>query len=208
MPEEGAVLSESVAQQAGSQRPPGLVTHAAITLGILGLGSAVLGLTPVGLIFGAVAVYAAIPYTVVAIIVREFSARRTPLASGREQARREAATSFALYSQRASLTNAVVMLMALVIALATGDPFADSGDERSVMSLRTMIALGIAAATGAFAIAANVPVIYRSSIVQAERQAVRERIGSWRLILATTILTTAAWIGYCGFAVYYLARTP
>ncbi|WES64811.1 hypothetical protein P0L94_01775 [Microbacter sp. GSS18] len=34
---------------------------------------------------------------------------------------------------------------------------------------------------------------------------VTQRVGAWRLIVATTILTTASWVGYCAFAVVFIA---
>ncbi len=192
----------------GPERPTSVFTHVAVTLGILAGGVAFFGPGPGAygaLMFGFVACFAAVPYTLVAIVVREASARRAGSAVGRaSDGREEAATNFALYAQRGSLVNAVVMLAALVVGVLTGGPFADSGDERELISMSSLIWGAIAAVTGAFSIMVNAPLIYRSSVAGAERRAIQERVGAWRPILATRILTTASWIGACAFAVVFL----
>lgn len=201
-----------LADRYGTRRRPGFFAAIAITLVIVGLGFVVLGLTPamiVALIGGMAASYAAVPYTVVAIVARERTARRgrardeVEAAAGVESAYRSDVLAFGTFRQRASLVNAIVMLAVLIGALGVMQGWlqTDSG-TRLVGALPLFGAFALAA--GVFAMVVNAPAIYRVEVVRAERHAVRARAGAWRLILATAILTTVSWIGYCGFAVVFL----
>jgi len=194
-----------------------------VTLVILVAGYAIFGFTPalfVTLYVGMAAAYVAIPYTVVALVAREVNAWR-----GRHDgaARRDGdgggdggpelsddAIRFGLTRQRASIATAIAMLVALIVFVAAlvggwGDR---PGTTLDLISDRGLLTFGpFAAVSGVLAIVVNVPSIYSRLVVGSERYAIRHRVGAWKLILANTILTTASWIAYCGFAVHFLIRS-
>ncbi|MDR5706677.1 hypothetical protein [Agromyces aerolatus] len=199
-------MTEAVPGRYPTDRRPSFLAAVVITLVILGFGFVVFGYTPAviaTLYVGMFASYVAIPYTVIALVVRELTARRARTrAEGADVS--DDAIRFGLFRQRASLVNAVAMLAFLLVTIALslswgGQPAVGMGPSGGLMTLGTF-----ALVAGTFAIVVNVPSIYSSRVVGSERHAIRERIGAWKLILATTILTTASWIAYSGFALYFL----
>jgi hypothetical protein len=211
-------MTDAMSEHYGTRRPQTLLASVVFTLLILGFGFVVFSYTPallISLYGGMVASYVAVPYTVFAIVAREVRARRgrardrVEAAAGLESTYRSDALEFGLFRQRASLVTAIVMLAALIAAVvmaavrAWGDQSGFGSDP--MMSLSTLGAFAFIG--GVFAIIVNVPSIYSDPVVQAERHAMRARVGAWRLILATTVLTTVSWLAYCGFAVFFIAST-
>jgi 4-amino-4-deoxy-L-arabinose transferase-like glycosyltransferase len=205
--------SEASSERYPQRRRPGALGSIVITLLILGFGSVLFGYTPAifaTLYVGMFAAYVAIPYTALAIIVREVSARRGPerrRADGEPDYSAEA-MRFGLFRQRASLVNAITMLTVLIVAVLLTQPWESADGSPGAGPLGSVTTLGaFALVAGAFAIIVNVPSIYSGLIAGSERHAIRQRAGAWKLILASTILTTASWIAYCGFAAVYLTAT-
>jgi hypothetical protein len=152
----------------------------------------------------------AIPYTVVAVIAREVSGWRS-----RHEGETgpdgllelsDEAIRFGMFRQRASLTMATVMLVALAVLVAV--PVGIWSNQPSTapgLGNANLLAFGVfATVAGALAVVVNVPSIYSRRVVGSERYAIRHHVGAWKLVLANTILTTASWIAYCGFAVHFL----
>ncbi len=189
----------------------------AITLLILGVGFAVFGFTPAlfaTLYVGMAAAYVAVPYTVVAVIAREVSAWRSRHHGGRRSdgglELSDDAIRFGMFRQRASLTTAIAMLVAL--AVLVGVLVGGWGDQPStapgLLASRSLLTFGaFAAVSGVLAVVVNMPSIYSRLVVGSERHAIRQRVGAWKLILANTILTTTSWIAYCGFAVHFITQS-
>ena len=209
-------MTEALPERYPANRRPGVLAAVVITLLILGFGFAIFGFTAAilaALIVGMVAAYVAIPYTVLAIVVREVSARRSrrdaePRHEG-EPEHHDDAIRFRMFRQRASMTTAIAMLVALTVSVVLngglGDlPGSGSGSVEN-MSLATFGAF--AAVAGVLAIVVNAPSIYSPLIVGSERHAIRGRTGAWKLILANTILTTTSWIAYCGFAIHFVTQS-
>lgn len=210
-------MTQALTERYPVSRRPGALATVAITLSILGVGFAVFGFTPAllaTLYAGMAAAYVAIPYTVVAVITREVSAWRSrhggePGRNGEAELSDEA-IRFGMFRQRASLTTAIAMLVTL--ALFAAALLGGWGDQPSTApgSLGEGGLLGFGAfavVAGVLAIVVNVPAIYSRLVVGSERHAIRQRLGAWKLILANTILTTASWIAYCGFAAYFLTES-
>lgn len=207
-------MTDALAERYGTARPQTPLVSLVITLLILGFGFAIFGFSPailVSLYAGMAAAYVAIPYTVIAIVAREVRARRgrardrAEAEAGVESAYRADVLAFGTFRQRASLVTAVAMLGALIVAVVLSQPWDDSsGFSGGPMSSAGMLGV-FALVGGGLAIVVNAPSIYREPVVSAERHAMRARVGAWRLILATTLLTTTSWIAYCGFAVYFIA---
>jgi hypothetical protein len=198
-------------------RRPGALATAAITLLILGVGFAVFGFTAAlfaTLYAGMAAAYVAIPYTVAAVISREVSAWRSrhdgePRPDGHPELSDEV-IRFGMFRQRASLTTAITMLATLAVFVVTLVGGWDDGSSTApgLLGDRGLLGFGaFAVVSGVLAIVVNVPSIYSRRVVGSERHAIRHRLGAWKLILANTILTTASWILYCGFAVYFLTES-
>ncbi|TFW00190.1 hypothetical protein [Orlajensenia leifsoniae] len=208
-------VTETEPTQLPTKRYLGALAAIFNTLLILGVGFVLCAFTGgmfVALYVGFIAAYVAIPYTVVAITARELSARRWRRRAARNDGEPEqthVAVRFGMFRQRASMTTAIVMLAALVAVAVWGlrwDEILSSGFSSASAEGFSMMAFGAFAVVAALlAIVVNVPSIYSASVVGSERYAVRERVGAWKLIIANTILTTASWIGYCVFAIYYLA---
>jgi hypothetical protein len=206
---DGDGIGSPVAARYPTPGRPGFLATAAITLAVLGVGFAILGFTPgvlLALYGGMVAAYAAVPYTLLAIIVREVVARRRP-PSGEDEPRDEEVMDFRLFRQRASFVTAIVMLVAITVLVAlvvmpgSGSPAGSgAGGGLAVFGSFAVVA-------GAFAIVVNAPSIYTGRIVRSERYAVRHRAGAWRLILATTVLTTSSWVAYCGFGIVFVSQS-
>ena len=210
-------MTEALTERFPVSRRPGALATVAITLSILGVGFAVFGFTPAllaTLYAGMAAAYVAIPYTVVAVITREVSAWRSrhggePGRNGEAELSDEA-IRFGMFRQRASLTTAIAMLVifaVFVVALLGG-----WGDQPNtapgLLGEGGLLAFGaFAVVSGVLAIVVNVPSIYSRPVVGSERHAIRHRLGAWKLILANTILTTASWFAYCGFAAYFLTES-
>ncbi|MRG60383.1 hypothetical protein GE115_10980 [Agromyces sp. CFH 90414] len=204
--ETGAGVTETQADRPPMRRPQRPLAAVAGTLLILGFGFAIFGFSPAlfaTMYAGMIAPYVAIPYTLVAIIAREVSARRGTHDVGTEPPYREDAMGFTMFRQRASLVNAVAMLGALIVAFALS-LFAGGDASGSPIDGGLMTIGAFAVVAGAFAIVVNVPSIYTRAVVRAERHAIRHRTGAWKLILANTILTTGSWIAYCGFGIHFL----
>ena len=201
-------MTDAVSERQSTARRPGALASVVLTLLILAFGFAIFGFTPaiiVTLYAGMVASWVAIPYTVVAIVARELRARRSGIHVGPDAVPRPEAVRFGLFRQRASLVNAIAMLTVLLVAvtlnLVAGVGLIDAGPlaAGSLTSLGAFALVG-----GVFAIVVNAPFIYSREIVASERAAMRSRTGAWRLIRATTILTTASWVAYCGFALLFI----
>ncbi len=210
-------MTDALTERRQAGRRPGPLATVAITLLILGVGSAVFGFTPAllaTLYVGMAAAYVAIPYTVVAVVAREVSAWRSrhddkPRPAG-EPELGEHAMRFGMFRQRASLTTSIAMLAALVVFVAAlvGGWSDQPGSAPGLLGERGLLAFGaFAVVSGVLAIVVNVPSIYSRLVVGSERRAIRQRRGAWKLILANTILTTASWIAYCGFAVFFLTQS-
>lgn len=210
-------MTEILTERNPVSRRPGALATVAITLLILGLGFAVFGFTPAlfaTLYVGMAASYVAIPYTVVAVIVREVSAWRSrhdgePRRDG-EPELSDDAIRFGMFRQRASLTTAIAMLVTLAVPVAV--LLGGWGDQPStapgLLASRGLLTFGaFAAVSGVLAVVVNVPSIYSRLVVGLERHAIRQRVGAWKLILANTILTTTSWIAYCGFAVHFITQS-
>ncbi len=204
-------MTEAVSERYPARRRPGVLGAVAITLSILGFGFAIFGFSPAlfaTLYVGMFAAYVAIPYTAVAVIVREFRARQNRTRRDGEPERSDDAIRFRMFRQQASIINAVVMIAALIVWPVLVSPWdAQPGPATGPlpgMSLMTFGAFAVVA--GVLAIVVNAPSIYSGLVVGSERYAIRERVGAWKLILANTILTTVSWVGYCGFAVYFLTE--
>ncbi|KQP01862.1 hypothetical protein ASF30_04695 [Leifsonia sp. Leaf264] len=196
-----------------ANRHSGALAAITTTLLIIGFGFAVFGFTSglfAALYMGLFAAYAALPYTVLAIAMREITARRgrrvRATLGDRNSDRSDEAMRFGRFSQRASLTTAIVMLVALLVQVVLGGPWDEQTGSatNSVGNMSLALFGAFAVVASALAIVVNAPSIFASAIVGAERRAVRERIGAWKLILATTVLTTTSWIAYCGFAMHIL----
>ncbi|MFF2370877.1 hypothetical protein [Agromyces sp. NPDC058110] len=189
-------------------KPQGLYASIAMTLTVLAVGFAVFGFGPgalVSLYAGMVATYVAVPYTVLAIIVREVVAHRTWRGDD-DEPRNAEAIRFGLFRQRASFVTAVTMLAAFAVLVVVVVVVMGPVDRLGGFSGLAVFG-SFAVVAGGFAIVVNVPLIYTGSVVRSERYAVRERIGAWRLIRATTILTTASWIAYCAFGVFFITQS-
>ncbi|GAA1960602.1 hypothetical protein [Agromyces allii] len=210
---DGVDTEAQIEQRYPRPRRPGFLASAAITLLVLGVGFAVFGYSPAVLVTlygGMLAAYAAIPYTLTAIVVREVVARR---GRGEDEEPNDEAVRFGLFRQRASFVTAIAMLVAITVLVvgaivdASGayDPFGPAGSGPFGGGLASFGAFAFFA--GGFAIVVNVPSIYSASVVRSERHAVRQRVGAWRVIRANTILTTASWIAYCGFGVFFITQT-
>lgn len=210
-------MTEALAKRYQTGRRPGALATVAITLLILGLGFAVFGFTPAliaTLYLGMAAAYVAIPYTVVAVIAREVSAWRSrhdgqPSGSGEPELSHEA-IRFNMFRQRASLTTAIAMLVGLAVFVA--NLVGGWGDQPSaapgLLASRGLLIFGaFAVVSGVLSVVVNVPSIYSRPVVGSERHAIRQRLGAWKLILASTVLTTTSWVAYCGFAVYFLTQS-
>jgi hypothetical protein len=210
-------VTETLTERYPVSRRPGSLATVAITLLILGSGFAVFGFTAAvlaTLYVGMAAAYVAIPYTVVAVIAREVSAWRSrhdgePDRDGKAELS-DAAIRFGMFRQRASLTTAIAMLVALAVLVAV--LVGGQGDQPStapgMLASGGLLTFGaFAAVSGALAIVVNVPSIYSRLVVGSERHALRQRVGAWKLILANTILTTTSWIAYCGFAIHFLTQS-
>jgi hypothetical protein len=205
--------TDALAERYGTARPRTALASVGITLLILGVGYAIFGYTPaifVSLFAGMIASWVAIPYTVFAIVARELRARRgrardrIEAEAGVESAYRRDVLEFGLFRQRASLVTAIAMLGALIVAVAAFRPWEHLiGADGPAMDASPFGVFALVG--GTLAIIVNAPSIYRQDVVHAERHAMRARVGAWRLILATTILTTTSWIAYCGFAVFFIA---
>ncbi|SFR70257.1 hypothetical protein SAMN05428970_0897 [Agromyces sp. CF514] len=204
--EEG--VHAETAAEVPEPKPQGLYASAAMTLILLAVGFAIFAFTPgvmVSLYAGMAAAYAAVPYTVVAIVVREVVARRA-WRGAEDEPRNDEAIRFGLFRQRASLVTAVTMLVAFAVLVVV--TVAVMGSVDRVGGYGGLAVFGaFAVVAGGFAIVVNMPLIYTGSVVRSERYAVRERIGAWRLIRATTILTTASWIAYCAFGVFFITQS-
>jgi hypothetical protein len=200
-------VTEAATERRLGSRRPGVLATVAVTLSILGLGFAIFGYSPaiyVTLYVGMLATYVAIPYTAVAIIAREFSARRGQRRREGEPAYSDDAMQFRMFRQRASIVNAVAMLGALIAWPVLVSPWdSQQGSGTSPLPEMSVMTFGaFAVVAGVLAIVVNAPSIYSGLIARSERHAIRERVGAWKLILANTILTTASWIAYCGVAVF------
>lgn len=206
--EEGMQVEDAEqAERYPTRKPAGFLASAATTLIVLTVGFAIFAFTPgvlVSLYAGMVAAYAAVPYTIVAIVVREVVARRGP-GGGEDEPGDDEAIRFGLFRQRASFVTAIAMLVAFVLLVVVIAAWG-SVDRVGVGSGLAVFG-AFAVVAGGFAIVVNVPLIYSGSVVRSGRYAVRHRVGAWRLILATTILTTASWIAYCAFAVYFITQS-
>ena len=210
-------MTEALTERYPVSRRPGALATVAITLLILGLGFAVFGFTAAvlaTLYVGMAAAYVAIPYTVVAVIAREVSAWRSrhdgELRRDGEPELSDDAIRFGMFRQRASLTTAIAMLVALAVLVAV--LLGGWGDQPStapgLLASGGLLTFGaFAAVSGVLAVVVNVPSIYSRLVVGSERHAIRQRVGAWKLILTNTILTTTSWIAYCGFAVHFLTRS-
>lgn len=204
-------MTEAASERYPASRRPGVLGAVAITLSILGFGFAIFGFSPAlfaTLYVGMFAAYVAIPYTVVAVIAREFSARRSRNRREGEPERSDDAIRFRLFRQQASLVTAVAMLAALIVWPVLVSPWdAQPGPATGPLPGMSVMTFGaFAVVAGVLAIVVNAPSIYSGLIVGSERYAIGERVGAWKLVLANTILTTVSWIGYCGFAVYFLTE--
>lgn len=202
-------MTETATEPHPTTRRPSWLGAVVLTLLVLGFGVVIFGYTPAviaTLYVGFAAAFAAIPYTVIAIVAREMSARRARKhGEGRpEPEYSDDAIRFGLFRQRASLVNAIAMLAFLIVTIVLSLPW-DSQSGIGMGPSGNLMTLGtFALVAGVFAIVVNVPSIYSARVVGSERHAVRERVGAWKLIRATSILTTASWIGYCGFALYFM----
>ncbi|WP_127792424.1 hypothetical protein [Agromyces sp. LHK192] len=202
-------VPDATVPEASGRRRPGMVASIVITLAALAVGFLVFGLSPAifaTLYLGIAAAWVAIPYTFVAIVAREVTARRAASTRVGESDRCDRASGFALFRQRASLVTAIAMLVTLAVtAIVAATTIA--GEPEFALPGSTYLYSGVVGVVGGgFAIVVNAPSIYSTTVVQAERRAIRERAGAWRLILASTILTTASWIAYCVFGLYLLAE--
>lgn len=182
-----------------------------MTLLILGAGFAIFGLTPalfVTMYVGMIAAIVAIPYTALAVISREFNARQGVGGRDGPPEISDDAMRFRMFRQRASMVNATVMLGALIAMLALPRTSSQqSGLGVSPLPDGSLLVFGaFAIVAGVLAMVVNAPSIYSRAIARSERHAIRRRVGAWKLILANTILTTASWIAYCGFAVHFLSE--
>ena len=209
-------MTEVLTERNPVRRRPGALATVAVTLLILGVGFAVFGFTPAlyaTLFVGMVAAYVAIPYTVVAVLAREVLAWRSrhdgePHRDGKPGLSDDA-IRFGMFRQRASLTTAIAMLVALAVfvAMLVGGWGDQPSTAPGILANRVLLTFGaFAAVSGVLAIVVNVPSIYSRLVVGSERHAIRQRVGAWKLILANTILTTTSWVAYCGFAVHFLAE--
>jgi hypothetical protein len=209
-------VTEALTERYRTGRRLGALASVAITLLILGVGFAVFRFTPAvvaTLYAGMAAACVAIPYTVVAVIAREFSGWRSRHEgeTGPDGALElgDEAICFGMFRQRASLTMAIVMLVALAVlaAVPVGIWSSQPSNARGLLGNGDLLAFGVfATVAGALAVVVNVPSIYSRRVVGSERYAIRHRVGAWKLVLANTILTTSSWIAYCGFAVYFLSQ--
>jgi len=201
-------MTDAVSERRSTRRRPGALASVVLTLLILTFGFAIFGFTPaiiVTLYAGMVASWVALPYTVVAIVARESRARRSRIRLDADAVPHPEAVRFGLFRQRASLVNAIAMLTVLLVAvilnLVAGVGLIDAGS----LAAGSLTALGaFALVGGVFAIVVNAPFIYSREIVASERAAMRSHTGAWRLIRATTILTTASWVAYSGFALLFI----
>jgi hypothetical protein len=210
-------VTQALTERHPLRRRPGALATVAITLLILGSGFAVFGFTPAllaTLYVGLVAAYIAIPYTVLAVIAREVNAwwsRRDGQLRRDDQPELSGdAIRFGMFRQRASLTTAIAMLVTLAVFVA--GLLGGWGDQPNTApgppGEGDLLAFGaFAVVSGVLAIVVNGPSIYSRLVIGSERHAIRQRLGAWKLILANTILTTASWIAYCGFAVYFLTQS-
>ncbi|WP_308796765.1 hypothetical protein [Agromyces silvae] len=199
--------SDTMTTRDGTDRRPSALAAVVITLLILGFGFVVFGYTPAvvaTMYLGIFASYVAIPYTAIALVAREVSARRTRPHREGDPAHSDDAIRFGLFRQRASLVNAIAMLTFLIVVIALSVPWGAERPSATGLSGSLMTLGTFAFVAGTLAIVVNVPSIYSRRVVGSERHAIRERVGAWKLILATTILTTASWLAYCGFALYFL----
>ncbi|MGI9823027.1 hypothetical protein [Agromyces sp. Marseille-Q5079] len=206
---DAADIGEPLTERYPTPRRRSFLATAAITLAVLGVGFAILGFTPgilVALYGGMIAAYVALPYTLLAIIVREVVARRGQ-GGGDDEPRNDEAIRFGLFRQRASFVTAIVMLVAIVILVVMANVSGSVPGGSGPFGGGLAVFGAFAVFAGAFAIVVNAPSIYSAPIVRSERYAVRQRIGAWRLILATTILTTLSWLAYCGFGVFFVTQS-
>ena len=210
-------MTEALTERYQTGRRLGALASVSITLLILGFGFAVFRFTPAvlaTLYAGMAAACAAIPYTVVAVIAREVSRWRSRHEgeTGTDGALElsDEAIRFGMFRQRASLTLAIVMLVALagLVAVPVGVWSNQPSTAPGLLANADLLAFGVfATVAGALAVVVNVPSIYSRVVVGSERHAIRQRVGAWKLILANTILTTTSWIAYCGFAVHFLTQS-
>lgn len=190
-------------------RWPALLVAGAMLLGAVATVFAGVVVLPIGVGIA----YVGIPYTAIALVL--WVLRRaliTPIAPAGEaadgvtdaQADWDALAdqaaydrkvqAFGLFSQRASLMLALVLL-GLLVLVGLGSIGAttiiSSGPAFPVWVLAGSITAG-----AIFAIAVNMPQLYSGRIMALERHAVATRTGSWRWIIVGWIASPLMWVAY------------
>ena len=154
----------------------GLLAVASIYIGLLVIVFVAMGLVLLGA-----------PYTLI-VAVHSFRNRKDTQGSIEE-----IAATFRRFPQQATfIINVILILNIAVFAFGTLALEFDS----------IMIISGVIAAVGGLlSIVFNAPVIFGETIPQTERAVVHSRMGKWRLILASRIISWVVWIGYSVVAV-------
>jgi small-conductance mechanosensitive channel len=186
----------------------GPVAAVVVVLGLSALAVFTVGAMLLGYIGYAIAAIA-VPYTAVAVVVAVVGhlrvAPRAPIPDARDGRPRRrgdlAATDrdvqqFELFSQRASLVLAIVLLVELAVGgilVAVLPPGSSGISEYGFLALAGGSALVVGSV---FTIGVNMPQLYGRRVIALERHAVATRTGAWRIILLSWVLSPLLWIGY------------